>query len=92
VKLAGREGNTQIVEGIDTLDGTPLLDIKPYTAKFDLRKTERNGWQDEVTRPRPRGVERGGMDREATGLPHRHGWALCDLKKKERPSADGSSG
>ena len=27
---------------------TPLLDIKPYTARFDLVETYRNGWQDEV--------------------------------------------
>jgi len=30
------------------LDGTPLLDIKPYTQRFDNIATECNGWQDEV--------------------------------------------
>ena len=34
--------------GADILDGTPLLDIKPYSAKFDRIDTLRNGWQDEV--------------------------------------------
>jgi len=48
VELIGREGNVLLLDGVDILDGTPLLDIKPYTAKFDRLKTSRNGWQDEV--------------------------------------------
>ncbi len=43
-----REGNILHVEDVDILDGTPLLDIKPYTAKFDLRDVTKSGWQDEV--------------------------------------------
>jgi len=27
-----------------TVDGTPLLDIKPYIPKFDVRQTDRIGW------------------------------------------------
>jgi len=34
--------------GADILDGTPLLDIKPFTTKFDGITPSRNGWQDEV--------------------------------------------
>jgi tRNA (Thr-GGU) A37 N-methylase len=34
---------------MDILDGTPLLDVKPYTSKFDRVETTRNGWQDEVS-------------------------------------------
>jgi tRNA (adenine37-N6)-methyltransferase len=48
VRLLGRERNILYVEDIDILDGTPLLDIKPYIAKFDLHDVEKNGWQDEV--------------------------------------------
>jgi len=48
VRLERREGNILFLDGVDILDGTPLLDIKPYTAKFDCYQTERNGWQDEV--------------------------------------------
>jgi tRNA-Thr(GGU) m(6)t(6)A37 methyltransferase TsaA len=48
VELIGREGNTLHLDGLDILDGTPLLDIKPYTAKFDRIDTTRNGWQDVV--------------------------------------------
>jgi tRNA-Thr(GGU) m(6)t(6)A37 methyltransferase TsaA len=48
VELVRREGNVIYLDGLDVLDGTPLLDIKPYTAKFDRLDTTRNGWQDEV--------------------------------------------
>jgi tRNA-Thr(GGU) m(6)t(6)A37 methyltransferase TsaA len=48
VELVSREGNILYLDDVDILDGTPLLDIKPYTAKFDRVETHRNGWQDEV--------------------------------------------
>ncbi len=48
VELIRREGNILHLDGVDILNGTPLLDIKPYTAKFDFFQTTRNGWQDEV--------------------------------------------
>jgi len=48
VKLVRREGNTLHLDNLDVLDGTPLLDIKPYIARFDRVETTRNGWQDEV--------------------------------------------
>ncbi len=48
VKLMRREGNILHVEDVDILDGTPLLDIKPYTSKFDLRDVKKSGWQDEI--------------------------------------------
>ena len=48
VRLVRREGNVLHLDGVDVLDGTPLLDIKPYTAKFDCIQTTQNGWQDEV--------------------------------------------
>lgn len=48
VELLRRESNVLNVGGVDILDGTPLLDIKPYSAKFDRIETTRNGWQDEV--------------------------------------------
>jgi tRNA-Thr(GGU) m(6)t(6)A37 methyltransferase TsaA len=44
VKLVFRKDNMLTVEGIDTLDGTPLLDIKPYVPDFDLRTDVRAGW------------------------------------------------
>jgi len=44
VKLVSRNENILTVGGIDTLDGTPLLDIKPYVPDFDLRTDVRAGW------------------------------------------------
>ena len=48
VRLVKIKGTTLYLEDMDILDGTPLLDIKPYTAKFDGIATTRNGWQDAV--------------------------------------------
>jgi len=44
VKLKKVEGNKIFVEDIDILDGTPLLDIKPYIEKFDAVKESASGW------------------------------------------------
>jgi tRNA-Thr(GGU) m(6)t(6)A37 methyltransferase TsaA len=44
VKLLERRRNILLVEGVDTLDGTPLIDIKPYVPKFDERKGAKAGW------------------------------------------------
>jgi hypothetical protein len=49
VSLIRREGNVLRLKGLDILDGTPLLDIKPYVARFDRIENTRHGWQDEVT-------------------------------------------
>lgn len=32
------------IEGVDVLDGTPLLDIKPYVPDFDQPQNTRTGW------------------------------------------------
>ncbi len=37
------------IQGVDILDGTPVLDIKPYSSRFDCFPEARNGWQDAVT-------------------------------------------
>jgi tRNA-Thr(GGU) m(6)t(6)A37 methyltransferase TsaA len=48
VALTGFEGLVLHLDGVDILDGTPLLDIKPYTARFDCIQDTRNGWQDAI--------------------------------------------
>ncbi len=48
VRLVRVEHNRVHVTGLDLLDGTPILDIKPYAARFDCFVGTRNGWQDEV--------------------------------------------
>jgi tRNA-Thr(GGU) m(6)t(6)A37 methyltransferase TsaA len=44
VELIGIEGNTLTVANIDMLDGTPVLDIKPFVGEFDHRHGVRTGW------------------------------------------------
>ena len=44
IELLRVEGTTLYFRGNDMLDGTPVLDIKPYVPKLDVRQTERIGW------------------------------------------------
>ncbi len=49
VRLDRIEDNVLHVKDIDILDGTPLLDIKPYVQRFDTRENTRSGWQDTIS-------------------------------------------
>ncbi len=44
VRLLAIEGPALRVADLDVLDGTPLLDIKPYVPEFDVFAAERIGW------------------------------------------------
>ncbi len=44
VRLLEVEGCTLKIEDVDIVDGTPLLDLKPYVPDFDVRRVERTGW------------------------------------------------
>jgi len=44
VRLVKVEGNMLHIQDVDIVDGTPLLDIKPYIPEFDIREVERIGW------------------------------------------------
>lgn len=44
VKLDVIKGSVLYIEEVDIVDGTPLLDIKPYVPEFDERKNYRIGW------------------------------------------------
>jgi tRNA-Thr(GGU) m(6)t(6)A37 methyltransferase TsaA len=48
VELVRREGCLLYLDNLDILDGTPILDIKPYCARFDRIDNTLNGWQDEI--------------------------------------------
>jgi len=48
VRILSIEGNVLRLADVDILDGTPLLDIKPYVPRFDCFQTTRNGWFDAV--------------------------------------------
>jgi len=44
VELLDRNGNRLRVKGLDALEGTPLLDIKPYLPEIDAKPNARIGW------------------------------------------------
>lgn len=44
VRLNKIEGNVLYVQDIDIVDGTPLLDIKPFIPEFDSRGVGKKGW------------------------------------------------
>lgn len=62
VRLQSVEDNILIIRNIDMLDGTPVLDIKPYIREFDDFAAVKSGWFEEVlhekqqrSEPRPMG-------------------------------------
>ncbi len=48
VELVAVEGRRLRVRGLDLLDGTPILDLKPYVPYADAFPEARAGWIDEV--------------------------------------------
>jgi tRNA-Thr(GGU) m(6)t(6)A37 methyltransferase TsaA len=44
VRLVRVDGTRLHITGVDILDGTPVLDIKPYIPQFDAVETEKIGW------------------------------------------------
>jgi tRNA (adenine37-N6)-methyltransferase len=59
VRLLRRDGNVLLVAGIDVLDGTPLIDVKPYIPRFDAYPDANPGWTagKEPPREKPPGRE-----------------------------------
>jgi len=53
VRLVKVEGSMLHVEDVDIIDGTPLLDIKPYVPEFDPPEVERRGWLEKNVRKLP---------------------------------------
>jgi tRNA (adenine37-N6)-methyltransferase len=41
VKLLRREGNRLVVQGLDAINGTPVVDVKPYVPAFDTATSAR---------------------------------------------------
>ena len=48
VELVSVEGNVVTVRGLDAIDGTPVLDVKPYFPAFDTREADTPRWVDEL--------------------------------------------
>ena len=50
VRLERIEERILHIQDVDIIDGTPLLDIKPYVPEFDIRKVEKIGWLEKNVR------------------------------------------
>jgi formylmethanofuran dehydrogenase subunit E len=48
IELIERDGNKLKVKGLDALEGTPLIDIKPYLPEIDSKTNVRVGWVKET--------------------------------------------
>jgi tRNA (Thr-GGU) A37 N-methylase len=48
VRLTRIERNIMHVDHLEILDGTPLLDIKPYLPEFDFQPEVRTGWLEQA--------------------------------------------
>jgi len=49
VRLNGIKGNILEIENVDMLDGTPLIDIKPYVPAYDIQEVDKIGWLSDKT-------------------------------------------
>lgn len=58
VQLLRVDGLTLHVRGVDLLDGTPILDLKPYIPYADAFPGSRAGWIDEIPREEPQYAKR----------------------------------
>jgi len=54
VELTGIDGLVLSVDGLDLLDGTPVLDIKPYVPYADSRGDADHGWLETPSDPKPK--------------------------------------
>ena len=66
VRLLRIEGNRLHIQDIDIIDGTPLLDIKPYVPEFDIRKVSKKGWLEKKVKKLPETKDNGRFARLST--------------------------
>jgi tRNA-Thr(GGU) m(6)t(6)A37 methyltransferase TsaA len=59
VSLIKIEKNLLYIKEIDIVDGTPLLDIKPYVQEFDYRENSKNGWLEKNIKKLPKAKDDG---------------------------------
>ena len=70
LRLLGVEGNRVKVADVDILDGTPVLDLKPYVPAFDAFPGSRAGWLDEERTRRRRADHRFAPDVKSGSRKH----------------------
>lgn len=80
VRLLGIEGRRLTVGNVDLLDGTPILDIKPYIPEIDAFAQSRAGWLEEIeTGPPLFRITRTTLAEEQIAwLSHNHGIAFAE--------------
>lgn len=66
VRLLKVEGNILEVEDVDMLDGTPILDIKPYVPRFDVYECTRYGWLEDVKMDKAEGKADGRFQKKGS--------------------------
>ena len=49
LRLTKCERTTLFVDDVDILDGTPVLDIKPFLPRCDMPEDHRGGWMDHIS-------------------------------------------
>jgi tRNA-Thr(GGU) m(6)t(6)A37 methyltransferase TsaA len=59
VRLVRAQGGTLHVRDLDIVDGTPLLDIKPYVPEFDAPDVQKVGWLEKNVRGLPKARDDG---------------------------------
>ena len=59
VRLQKIEGNVIYIQDVDIIDGTHLLDIKPYVPEFDVRSVDRIGWLEKNVHKLPKSKDDG---------------------------------
>jgi tRNA (Thr-GGU) A37 N-methylase len=64
VRLVEIKGCHLYVLGIDLLDGTPILDIKPYVPYADAFAESKAGWIDDIPRDAPQVARYNPKDRQ----------------------------
>ena len=72
VRLVRRNGNVLHLAGVDVLDGTPLLDLKPYAPCYDTVENPRGGWTEQIDEATARRHGRRNYRADAAGAPRRH--------------------
>lgn len=50
-RIVAVKGATVMLAGIDLVDGTPILDIKPYIPEWDIAKNANSGWVNDAPFP-----------------------------------------
>ena len=48
VELLDRRGNVLKVRGLEAIEGTPVIDIKPYIKKIDMKENVVSGWAENI--------------------------------------------